>query len=89
MSVPETIPAWRVSRSGDARSVNHNVIIGGLLTLPAYLLSLSPYTKNGSSYIARSAVVGRYANYPGYTQREYRHSTRVSRLFASSVRELT
>ncbi|HVF29075.1 MAG TPA: hypothetical protein VM943_12590, partial [Pyrinomonadaceae bacterium] len=71
MSVPEQqIPAWRVSQIGltPEASTTYDINPAVLLThYAAYLLRLSYYTKDRFFHdIARSAVVGRYANYPGY-----------------------
>ena len=67
----QQIPAWRVSNVGltpeASNTYYHNPAV--LLThYAAYMLRIGQYT--GDQFltdIARSAVVGRYANYPGYT----------------------
>lgn len=71
MRAPEQrVPAWRVSQIGltpeAANTYEDNPAI--MLThYAAYMLRLASYTNdNFFRDIARSAVVGRYANYPGY-----------------------
>jgi hypothetical protein len=67
---PLRVPAWRVSQVGltPEASNTYNVNPAVLLTTyAAFMLRLAYYT--GDSFlkdIARSAVVGRYTNYPGY-----------------------
>jgi hypothetical protein len=67
---PLRVPAWRVAQVGltpeasNTYDVNPAVL---LTTYAAFMLRLAWYT--GDSFlaaIARSAVVGRYTNYPGY-----------------------
>jgi hypothetical protein len=67
----ERVPAWRVSAVGltPEASTTYDGNPAVLLThYAAYMLRMAFYT--GDSFykdIARSAVVGRYCNYPGYT----------------------
>lgn len=72
----QQIPAWRVSNVGltpeASNTYNHNPAV--LLThYAAYMLRIGHYADDSFLRdIARSAVVGRYANYPGYTiSKEY------------------
>jgi hypothetical protein len=67
----QSIPAWRASQTGltpeAANTFPYNPAIF-LTHFAAHLLRLSLYT--GDPYfrsLARSAVVGRYSNFPGYT----------------------
>jgi len=67
----QNIPAWRVSQTGlvpeAANTFPYNPAIF-LTHFAAHLLRLSRYT--GDPWfrsLARSAVVGRYSNFPGYT----------------------
>lgn len=66
----QQVPAWRVSNVGltPEASNTYEQNQGVLLThYAAYMLRIAQYT--GDTFlkdVARSAVVGRYANYPGY-----------------------
>ncbi len=66
----QTVPAWRVSQIGltPEASYTFHTNPGIFLTNQApHLLRLAYYTKDPFfRSVARSAVVGRYANYPGY-----------------------
>lgn len=71
MSAPTfKVPAWRVSQIGltpEASNTYHLNPAVFLTHYAAYMLRLAHYT--GDKFlknIARSAVVGRYTNYPGY-----------------------
>jgi len=71
MHAPEQlVPAWRVSQIGltPEASTTYDINPAVLLThYAAYMLRLSHYTNDAFFHdIARSAIVGRYANYPGY-----------------------
>lgn len=71
MRAPEqAVPAWRVSQIGltPEASTTYDINPAVLLThYAAYMLRLSQHTKDPFFHdIARSAIVGRYANYPGY-----------------------
>jgi hypothetical protein len=67
---PQQVPAWQVSQIGltpeAANTIADNQAIF-LTHFAPHLLRLAYYTKNDYfRWVARSAVVGRYANYPGY-----------------------
>jgi hypothetical protein len=66
----QEVPAWRVSQIGlhpeASSTVTENPAIF-LSHFAAHLLRLSYYTNNEFyRSVARSAIVGRYSNYPGY-----------------------
>lgn len=72
MTAPEQqVPAWRVSQTGlisEASTTYNGNRAVFLAHYAAYLLKLAYYT--GDVFfrnIARSAIVGRYANFPGYS----------------------
>ncbi|RPD42995.1 hypothetical protein [Chitinophaga barathri] len=71
IAAEQAIPAWQVSQIGltpEATNTFHVNPAVFLTHYAAYMLRLAHYT--GDAFfknIARSAVVGRYANYPGYT----------------------
>lgn len=71
MRAPEQmVPAWRVSQIGLTPEASNTYEDNPAILLThyaAYMLRLSYYTNNQFFHdIARSAIVGRYANYPGY-----------------------
>ena len=66
----QKVPAWRVSQIGlhpeASSTVTENPAIF-LAPFAAHLLRLAYYTNNDFYHsVARSAIVGRYSNYPGY-----------------------
>jgi hypothetical protein len=69
-AMPQKVPAWRVSQIGLTPEASNTYINNPAVFLTnyaAYMMRLAFYT--GDRFlrdIARSAVVGRYANYPGY-----------------------
>lgn len=71
MSAPEqSVPAWRVSQIGLTPEASNTYGSNPAIFLThfaAHLLRLAYYTKDDFfRSVARSAVVGRYSNYPGY-----------------------
>lgn len=71
MNAPEeNVPAWRLSEMGltpesAGTAAGHRAILPA--THAPWMLRLAEYTKDSFLHdIARSAVVGRYANFPGY-----------------------
>ncbi len=74
MPIPEeTVPAWRLSEAGlqceaAGTSLSHRGIF--MVSWSPYLLRL--FGASGDSFlrdVARSVVVGRYANFPGYNEK--------------------
>lgn len=67
----QEVPAWRVAQTGLISEASTTYVANRAVFLDhyaAYLLKLSYYT--GDTFfrnIARSAIVGRYANFPGYS----------------------
>ena len=74
----ETVPAWRVSEIGlttEAAGTSHSH--RGIFMTPyaAYMMRLSHLTGDQLFHdISRSAVIGRYCNYPSYAYRHF-HTT--------------
>lgn len=70
VAAPQTVPAWRVSQIGLTPEACNTFPSNPAIFLTHYaphLLRLAHYTKDDFlKAIARSAVVGRYTNYPGY-----------------------
>ncbi len=71
MAAPEQlVPAWRVSQIGLTPEASNTLPSNPAIFLThyaAHLLRLAHYTNNDFfRSVARSAVVGRYSNYPGY-----------------------
>ncbi|MDF3077567.1 MAG: hypothetical protein K0S09_1456 [Sphingobacteriaceae bacterium] len=66
----QSVPAWRLSQVGLVPESTTTYEINRALFLAhfaPYMLRLAYYTNDGFlKDIARSAIVGRYANYPGY-----------------------
>lgn len=66
----QTVPAWQVSQIGLTPEASNTIVWNPGVFLTHYaphLLRLAYYTKNDFyRWVARSAVVGRYTNYPGY-----------------------
>lgn len=66
----ETVPAWRLSETGlvpesSTTCIGHRAVF--MAHHAPYMLRIAGYTGDQFLYdIARSAVVGRYANFPGY-----------------------
>lgn len=67
---PQQVPAWQVSQIGLTPEAANTIADNQAIFLTHYaphLLRLAHYTNNEFfRWVARSAVVGRYANYPGY-----------------------
>lgn len=70
---PETVPAWRVAEMGlQCEAANTSTSHRGIFMVPwaAYFNRLT--LASGDTFfrdVARSAVVGRYANFPGYNHK--------------------
>ncbi len=68
---PQEVPAWRLSQIGLTPEASNTLAGNPAIFLTSYaphLLRLAYYTKNDFfRSVARSAVIGRYSNYPGYT----------------------
>lgn len=72
MKAPEQrVPAWRVAQTGLVSEASTTYVPNRAVFLAhhaAYLLRLSRYTGDPFFHaIARAAIVGRYANFPGYS----------------------
>jgi hypothetical protein len=73
IAAEQMVPSWRISQVGltpEAASTYPNNPGIFLTHFAAYMLRLAHYTQDNFFHdIARSAVVGRYENYPGYNLR--------------------
>jgi len=71
MKAPEqTVPNWQVSQIGLTPEASNTIVWNPAIMLTEFaphLLRLAHYTHNDFyRWVGRSAVVGRYTNYPGY-----------------------
>lgn len=71
LAAKQEVPAWRVSQIGltpESSYTFYNAPAIFLANQAPHLLRLAYYTHNDFfRSVARSAIVGRYSNYPGYT----------------------